>query len=398
MLLGNREKARAEYEALRREMVIAGDTASLNRLARKLTAGSEPLKAENSVAGRDSSSSGTSGGFALDFALDAAEAAIMLHENEVIAARKAAREAEKTQDYKKALENYKKYVALAQQLNKQKRIQELVLLEKAYEIENQEKEILGLQQKGQVTSLELTTNQAVLDREISFKRYFLFGLIILGLTFGFVFLLYRNKRRDHARLTKAHTELEIAREKVVMAEQQIKNLLKQQVSGAVASELLTTGGKTPVARRFVCVMFLDIRDFTPFVQSRSPEEVIAYQNDVFGFMNEIINRHKGVVNQIMGDGFMATFGAPVSSGNDCLAAVPFGSGDPRDVAKEEQQRGDPADEGGDRDACGSRRDRQCRHRNPETILDYRFDGDHRCSPGAAMQGIGHHDDLFTGSI
>lgn len=63
-------------------------------------------------------------------------------------------------------------------------------------------------------------------------------------------------------------------------------------------------------------MFLDIRDFTPFAESRQPEEIIAYQNDVFGFMIEIISKHHGVINQFMGDGFMATFGAPISYEND----------------------------------------------------------------------------------
>ena len=63
-------------------------------------------------------------------------------------------------------------------------------------------------------------------------------------------------------------------------------------------------------------MFLDIRDFTPFASSRTPAEVIAYQNDVFGFMIEIVTRHHGVINQFMGDGFMATFGAPMSYDSD----------------------------------------------------------------------------------
>jgi adenylate cyclase len=67
-------------------------------------------------------------------------------------------------------------------------------------------------------------------------------------------------------------------------------------------------------------MFLDIRDFTPYVEKLSPEEIIAYQNKVLGFMIEVVNKRGGIVNQILGDGFMATFGAPVSSGNDCEAA------------------------------------------------------------------------------
>jgi adenylate cyclase len=68
-------------------------------------------------------------------------------------------------------------------------------------------------------------------------------------------------------------------------------------------------------------MFLDIRGFTPFAENKEPDEIIQYQNDVFGFMIDIISKHHGIINQFLGDGFMATFGAPVSSGNDSQNAV-----------------------------------------------------------------------------
>ena len=53
----------------------------------------------------------------------------------------------------------------------------------------------------------------------------------------------------------------------------------------------------------------------------SPEEIIDYQNKVFPFMFEVVQKNHGIINQLMGDGFMATFGAPVSFENDCLNAV-----------------------------------------------------------------------------
>jgi len=63
-------------------------------------------------------------------------------------------------------------------------------------------------------------------------------------------------------------------------------------------------------------MFLDIRGFTPIAEKMIPEELIEYQNNVFGFMIEIIRECHGNINQFMGDGFMATFGAPITHGND----------------------------------------------------------------------------------
>jgi adenylate cyclase len=105
----------------------------------------------------------------------------------------------------------------------------------------------------------------------------------------------------------------------------IKNILGQQVSQAIVDELLDT--KADYANgveRNVCVMFLDIRNFTPTVEKKSPEEIVAYLNTIFGFMIEIINKYNGIINQFVGDGFMATFGAPVSKGNDCQYAVDAG--------------------------------------------------------------------------
>jgi adenylate cyclase len=68
-------------------------------------------------------------------------------------------------------------------------------------------------------------------------------------------------------------------------------------------------------------MFLDIRNFTSFAEKRSPEEVVRYLESLFEFMIEIVNRHHGVINKFLGDGFMAVFGAPLSEGGDCLNGV-----------------------------------------------------------------------------
>jgi adenylate cyclase len=68
-------------------------------------------------------------------------------------------------------------------------------------------------------------------------------------------------------------------------------------------------------------MFLDIRDFTSFAEKRTPGEVVRYLESLFEFMIEIVNRHHGVINKFLGDGFMAVFGAPLSDGDDCLNGV-----------------------------------------------------------------------------
>jgi adenylate cyclase len=102
---------------------------------------------------------------------------------------------------------------------------------------------------------------------------------------------------------------------------EVINLFGQQISPQIADNILANDNELSGTRKKVCVMFLDIRKFTPFVERHQPEEVVAYLNTLFGFMIDIVQAHHGVINQFLGDGFMATFGAPVSIGNSSQHAT-----------------------------------------------------------------------------
>jgi adenylate cyclase len=99
--------------------------------------------------------------------------------------------------------------------------------------------------------------------------------------------------------------------------QRLLSAFGQQVSPAIVDALMLRGGEIA----FVCILFMDIRNFTPMVEKMTPEEIVALQNSVFSVGIEVVNRHRGIINQFLGDGFMATFGAPVSSGEDCRNAL-----------------------------------------------------------------------------
>ncbi len=135
------------------------------------------------------------------------------------------------------------------------------------------------------------------------------GLIMLitGIAAGFVADLIKRK---------LHSSFQVVKEK-----NEVIDLFGQQISQQIANSILEKKDELTGIKKNVCVMFLDIRNFTPFVESRPPEEVVSYLNALFRFMIRIVENHHGVINQFVGDGFMATFGAPVSTGNIARHAV-----------------------------------------------------------------------------
>jgi adenylate cyclase len=101
----------------------------------------------------------------------------------------------------------------------------------------------------------------------------------------------------------------------------IMSMFGQHVSPVVMEKLLQQKNAAEGEIQNVCVMFLDIRNFTTFSETRSPQEVVSFLNSLFEFMIEIVNRNNGIINKFLGDGFMAVFGAPFSDGFDCRNAV-----------------------------------------------------------------------------
>jgi len=216
-------------------------------------------------------------------------------------------------DYEKSLAYYKLYQDLSLRM-------EADSLYTIAENKRREGEILLLRQQKKIADLNVQAIESEKEEEIRLRNtlVLLALLILLGTLVTLYF--YFAKRRKHKRLTIAYRDLDKTKSKLVEAEQKIGKLLGQQVSVDVAKELLMNSSDKPGERRFVAIMFLDIRDFTPMAEKLSPEELIAFQNNVFGFMIDIIQQYNGNINQLLGDGFMATFGAPVSRGNDCQNA------------------------------------------------------------------------------
>lgn len=181
-------------------------------------------------------------------------------------------------------------------------------------------EMLLLRQQKDIADLNIERIDTEKKREVTFRNIVLSVALLVLLATGVIYTLYLGKRRQHGKLTVAYKELEVAKAGLLAAETKIKGLLSQQVSDDIASELIGDHGDKPGHERFACIMFLDIRGFTNMVRDMGAEELIGFQNAAFGFMIDAVERHGGNVNQLLGDGFMATFGVPRSNGNDCLNA------------------------------------------------------------------------------
>ncbi len=132
-------------------------------------------------------------------------------------------------------------------------------------------------------------------------------MIAAGISAGFV-----------ARLIKSKMNVSLT---TIIEKNAVIDLFGQQISQQIAQEILKNPKELTGIRRNVTIMFLDIRNFTPFVENKQPEEVVAYLNTMFGFMIDIVQSHNGIINQFLGDGFMATFGAPMTLGNSSEHAV-----------------------------------------------------------------------------
>jgi adenylate cyclase len=105
------------------------------------------------------------------------------------------------------------------------------------------------------------------------------------------------------------------------ARDRITNLFGQHVSPQVVERLMAEGTTTASDIRHVAVMFVDFRSFTAAARSRSPQDVVDRLDGAFAVLVEILERHGGIVNKFLGDGFLALFGAPFDNADAAQHAV-----------------------------------------------------------------------------
>ncbi len=94
------------------------------------------------------------------------------------------------------------------------------------------------------------------------------------------------------------------------------------VDPALAARLLEQGDDVFTGeRREVTVMFIDIRDFTPYAETHSAEDTVARLNALFDIVVPAVVEAGGHVNKFLGDGALAVFGAPNDLADHADAAL-----------------------------------------------------------------------------
>jgi len=88
----------------------------------------------------------------------------------------------------------------------------------------------------------------------------------------------------------------------------------------LAEKILTSKAALEGERKQVTVLFADLKGSMELLADRDPEEARQLLDPVLEHMMDAVHRYEGTVNQVMGDGIMALFGAPIAHEDHAVRA------------------------------------------------------------------------------
>jgi class 3 adenylate cyclase len=109
-------------------------------------------------------------------------------------------------------------------------------------------------------------------------------------------------------------------EETIRQGREMQEALRRYVPAAVADQL-SDGGAPAAGEREVSVLFVDLRGYSGFAESRGAEEIFSTVNRYTEAVSKVVQNHGGSVVEFNGDGMMAVFGAPRELANKERAAV-----------------------------------------------------------------------------
>jgi class 3 adenylate cyclase len=96
--------------------------------------------------------------------------------------------------------------------------------------------------------------------------------------------------------------------------------LLRYTPGYLAEKILTSKAALEGERKLVTVLFADLKGSMELLADRDPEDARAILDPVLERMMDAVHRYEGAVNQVMGDGIMALFGAPIAHEDHAVRA------------------------------------------------------------------------------
>ena len=110
----------------------------------------------------------------------------------------------------------------------------------------------------------------------------------------------------------------------------------------LAEKILTSKSALEGERKQVTVLFADLKGSMELLADRDPEDARKLLDPVLERMMEAVHRYEGTVNQVMGDGIMALFGAPLAHEDHavraCYAALAHAGGGPARTPRRSARR------------------------------------------------------------
>jgi class 3 adenylate cyclase len=123
---------------------------------------------------------------------------------------------------------------------------------------------------------------------------------------------------DQLRCSLAEKNVELGR-----AHELVRRAFGRYVSEEVATRILQSpeGLELGGEEREITILMSDLRGFTSTAARLSPQQVIEFLNVYFEAMVDVISRYEGTIDEIIGDGMLVIFGAPVPSADHADKAV-----------------------------------------------------------------------------
>src|SRR5262249_23642555 len=88
----------------------------------------------------------------------------------------------------------------------------------------------------------------------------------------------------------------------------------------LAEKILTSKTALEGERKQVTVLFADLKGSMELLADRDPEDARKLVDPVLSLMMDAVHHYEGTVNQVMGDGIMALFGAPLAHEDHAVRA------------------------------------------------------------------------------